>query len=71
MPFLNPDKGRARGGTSGAVVASPAALTSTVAAGATPTKAEFDALRTDLSNTRTALTNLLTSLRDSGQIKTS
>lgn len=36
-------------------VAAPA-LTSTVAAGATPTKAEFDALRADVVALRTALT---------------
>jgi len=39
------------------------AVTSTVAAGATPTKAEFDALRTDALAVRTVLNSLLGKLR--------
>lgn len=57
-----------RNASTAAAVATPAALTSVVAAGATPTKAEYDALRTDLVNTRTALTSLLTALRNAGQL---
>jgi hypothetical protein len=39
------------------------AVTSTVAAGANPTKAEFDALRVDALATRTVLNSLLAKLR--------
>jgi hypothetical protein len=42
------------------------ALTSTVAAGATPTKAEFDALRTDVDNLRTVVNDLLAKMRTAG-----
>lgn len=51
----------------GAAVADPSAVTSAPAVAA-PTKAEYDALRTDLVNTRTALAALLAVLRNSGQI---
>lgn len=37
------------------VAAAPAAITSVVAAGATPTKAEYDALRADVIALRTTL----------------
>lgn len=40
-----------------------AAATSTVAAGATPTKAEFDALRTDYLALRTVVNSLLAKMR--------
>jgi hypothetical protein len=46
-----------------AAQADVAAVTSTVAAGATPTKAEFDALRADALATRTVLNALLAKLR--------
>jgi len=44
------------------------AVTSVVAAGATPTKAEFDALRVDALATRTVLNSLLAKLRTAGVI---
>jgi polyhydroxyalkanoate synthesis regulator phasin len=44
-------------------VTNPPALTSTVAAGTTPTKAEFDALRADVDALRTAVADLITALR--------
>mgnify|MGYP003579235271 CR=1 FL=1 len=46
------------------------AVTSVVAAGATPTKAEYDALRVDALATRTVLNNLLAKLRTAGVIDT-
>lgn len=49
-----------------AAVADVAALTSTVAAGANPTKAEFDALRVDVAAIRTTTNALLASLRAAG-----
>lgn len=44
------------------------AVTSTVAAGSTPTKAEFDALRVDALATRTVLNSLLAKLRTAGVV---
>ncbi len=53
----------------GATVANVAALTSSAATGGEPpTEAEYNALRTDVSNVRTTLNNLLTSLRNAGLI---
>lgn len=49
-----------------ATVAAPTAIGSVVAAGANPTKAEYDALRTDVTNLRTTVANLLTSLKNAG-----
>lgn len=49
-------------------VTPPGAITSVVAAGGTPTKAEYDALRADVIATRTALTALLTSLQNGNVI---
>ena len=46
------------------------AVTSVVAAGANPTKAEYDALRVDALATRTVLNNLLAKLRTAGVIDT-
>ena len=46
------------------------ALTSTVAAGSEPTKAEFDALRADLIATRSVVNSLLAKLRVAGLIAT-
>lgn len=51
-----------------APVAQPAAVTSVVAAGTAPTKAEYDALRQDLINTRAALAALITASKAAGQI---
>lgn len=47
------------------------AVTSVVAAGANPTKAEYDALRADALATRTVLNALLAKMRTSGQLATS
>jgi hypothetical protein len=44
------------------------AVTSTVAAGANPTKAEFDALRVDALATRTVLNALLAKMRTANQL---
>lgn len=44
------------------------AVTSTVAAGATPTKAEFDALRVDVLANRTVINSLLAKMRTSGAL---
>jgi hypothetical protein len=52
-----------------ATVAAPTAIGSVVAAGANPTKAEYDALRTDVTNLRTTVANLLTSLKAAGTVK--
>lgn len=70
MPPDDPllDVRKARHAKVAAAVAAPAAVTSVVAAGATPTKAEYDALRTDLVNTRAQLAALLTSLKTAGVI---
>jgi len=46
------------------------AVTSVVAAGAAPTKAEYDALRVDALATRTVLNSLLGKLRTAGVIDT-
>jgi hypothetical protein len=43
-----------------------AAATSTVAAGANPTKAEFDALRVDYLAARTVINDLLAKMRTAG-----
>lgn len=51
----------------GAVVANPAAITSAVAVAA-PTKAEYDALRTDVVNLRATVQALVTALRNSNTI---
>lgn len=60
------DKPALQSATMAAAVADVAALTSTVAAGANPTKAEFDALRVDVAANRTTLNALLASLRAAG-----
>lgn len=46
------------------------AVTSVVAAGANPTKAEYDALRVDALATRTVLNALLAKLRTAGLLDT-
>lgn len=73
MAYLDPAQGELREGIvppmdPAAAVTDVAALTSTVAAGATPTKAEFDALRVDVASNRTKINALLASLRAGGFI---
>ena len=51
----------------GGAVANPAAITSTVAS-ATPTKAEFDALRVDVVNLHGTVAALITALRNSNAV---
>ncbi len=54
--------------TQGATVAAPTALTSAAASGGeAPTEAEYNALRTDVSNLRTTVANLLTALKGAGK----
>lgn len=59
-PFVQSGNEEARG----AAVANPAAITSVVAAGATPTKAEYDALQADVVALRATVAALITALRD-------
>lgn len=47
----------------GGAVADPAAIASVVAAGANPTKAEYDALRADVIALRSTVASLITTLR--------
>lgn len=71
MPALDDDlhgRRKIREATVGAAVAQPGAIASVVAAGANPTKAEYDALRQDVVNLRTALVALITSQKNAGQI---
>lgn len=69
MPYANAAKGRARAAGQAATVAAPTALTSSAATGGdAPTEAEYNALRTDVSNLRTTVTNLRTVLRDAGVV---
>lgn len=68
MAYLNPGAGAAREGKQVAAVADAGAATSVVAAGATPTKAEYDALRTDYLALRTKVNALLAAMRTSGQL---
>lgn len=51
----------------GAAVTNPSAITSAVAVAA-PTKAEYDALRTDVVNLRATVQALVTALRNSNAI---
>lgn len=51
----------------GTYVAAPAALTSVVAAGANPTKAEYDALRADVAALRTTVAALASALEGVGR----
>lgn len=51
-----------------AAVSAPTAIASVVAAGANPTKAEYDALRQDVVNLRATVAALLTSIKNAGQI---
>lgn len=68
MAYLDPAEGNARQAKQSAAVTDAAALTSVVAAGANPTKAEYDALRVDVTNLRTKINALLAALRAAGQI---
>lgn len=68
MAYLNPGAGAAREGKQTAASADAAALTAAAAAGATPTKAEFDKVVVDLGVLRTALNDLKAKLRTSGQL---
>ncbi|MFI2577703.1 hypothetical protein ACH5AJ_36520 [Streptomyces rochei] len=68
MAYLNQEKGSQRAGKRASAVADAAALGSVVAAGANPTKAEYDALRTDVANLRTKLNAALAALRTAGVI---
>lgn len=68
MPYLNPAAGRAREGRQAAAVPNAGNATASAAAGATPTKAEYDALLADANTLRTKLNTLLTALRASGQM---
>jgi hypothetical protein len=71
MAYQAPDKGRLREGTSGAHVASVTAADAVAAAGANPTKAEYDVAVTELNSVKAQLNLLLVSLRASGALKTS
>ena len=53
--------------TQGTHVATLGALTSAVAAGATPTKAEYDTLRADVQANRTALNAVITAITGTGK----
>ncbi|MCX4993847.1 hypothetical protein [Streptomyces longwoodensis] len=66
MAYLDPAAGRAREGRQAAAQADMAAVTTTAAAGATPTKAEFDKVVTDLANARATINGLLAKLRAAG-----
>ncbi|MFC8520807.1 hypothetical protein [Streptomyces sp. NPDC057257] len=66
MAYLDPAAGRAREGKQAAAQADMAAVTTTAAAGANPTKAEFDKVVTDLANARNTINGLLAKLRTAG-----
>ena len=68
MTYLNPTAGAMRESRRAAAVTDAPALTSVVAAGANPTKAEYDALRVDVTNLRTKLNQALAALRAAGII---
>ena len=58
--------------TEGATVAAPTAMTqAAITGGESPTEAEFNALRTDVSNLRTTVANLITSLKNADAIASS
>jgi len=68
MPYLDPANGAIREGIippmdPAAAQTDVGAVTSVVAAGATPTKAEYDALRVDVLACRTVINSLLAKLR--------
>lgn len=66
MAYLDPAAAAARGAKQGAAVVDAAAATSVVAAGANPTKAEYDALRVDYLALRTKVNGLLAVMRTAG-----
>jgi hypothetical protein len=66
MAYLDPAAGAAREAKQAAAQADMAAVTTTAAAGANPTKAEFDKVVTDLGNARTAINGLMAKLRAAG-----
>jgi len=68
MAYLDPAGGKAREGKQTAAVADVGALTAAAAAGATPTKAEFDAAVADLATLRAKVNALLAAMRTSGQL---
>ncbi|MBT2477642.1 hypothetical protein [Streptomyces sp. ISL-94] len=68
MAYLNAGAGAAREGKRTTAVTDAAAATSVVAAGANPTKAEYDALRADYLALRTKVNALLAAMRTSGQL---
>ncbi|MCR8574680.1 hypothetical protein ACIPXV_02800 [Streptomyces libani] len=68
MPYLNPAAGAAREGRQTAAVTNAANATAAAAAGATPTKAEYDALLADVNTLRTKVNALLAAMRTSGQL---
>jgi hypothetical protein len=71
MAYLNPGAGKARQGKQAATQADMAAVTTAAAAGANPTKAEFDKVVTDLTAARTTINGLLAKLRAAGLIASS
>lgn len=71
MGYLVPAEGKAREGRQAAAQTDMAAVTTTAAAGANPTKAEFDKVVTDLAAARTTINGLLAKLRASGVIASS
>lgn len=71
MGYLIPGEGKAREGKQAAAQADLAAVTTTVAAGANPTKAEFDKVATDLAASRAVINGLLAKLRAAGVIASS
>jgi hypothetical protein len=68
MAYLNPGAAAARKAKQTASVADASAITSVAAAGANPTKAEYDALRNDVIALRTKVNALLAAMRTSGQL---
>jgi hypothetical protein len=66
MAYLDPAAGKAREGRQAAAQADMAAVTTTAAAGANPTKAEFDKVVTDLAAARNTINGLLAKLRSAG-----
>ncbi len=68
MAYNTPAAGAVRKARQTAAVADAGAATSVVAAGANPTKAEYDALRADYLALRTKVNALLAAMRTAGQL---
>ena len=66
MAYLDPAGGKAREGKQAAASADAASMTTAAAAGAIPTKAEFDKVVVDLGGLRSAHNDLLAKLRSVG-----